>query len=325
MATTLNSDIKIYNDEFQSGYFEKSSQFYDVFNAGSQNAIRIGSGSNMGDYKKEAFFKFPSSVVTRQDLTSTSAGTATKSTQDEFISVKMHRRFQHEMAAKAIHAMGMDEREMSYYLGAMLGDAMALKNANNAIAAAEAALEGSANLIYNYSGTGTITDTAIWGGLAKMGDAASRVKVFVMHSKPYNDLMKQRLADKITNVADGVTIYGGTPLTAGRPVIVIDDSALWDLNGSGTDTYNTLGLVENAVMVEENDDRNQILRLVDGFEQLVYRFQGEDSFTVGVKGFKWDTVNGGQNPTEAAMSTSTNWDAVATSDKDKCGIRIVTQ
>jgi hypothetical protein len=324
MATTLNSNIKIYDDQFQVGYFEKSSQFYDVFNT-SNNAIRLGSASNMGDYKKEAFFKIPSSVVTRQDLTSTSAGTATMSTQDEFITVKMHRRFQHEMSAKAISALRMDEREMSYYLGQMLGDAKAMVNCNNAIAAVDAALQGSANLIYDYSSTGTLNDTALVSGLAKMGDAANRIRVWVMHSKVHFDLMKQRIADKITNVADGITIYGGTPATLGRPVIVTDDAALWDLNGSGTDTYNTLGLVENAVMIEENDDARQMLRLVDGLEQLVYRFQGEDSFNVGVKGFKWDTTNGGSNPTVAAMSTSTNWDAAVTSDKDKCGIRIVSQ
>ena len=46
---------------------------------------------------------------------------------------------------------------------------------------------------------------------------------------------------------------------------------------------------------------------------------------VGVKGFQWDTGNGGVNPTDANVGTSTNWDKVLTSIKDCAGVRIVVQ
>jgi hypothetical protein len=103
---------------------------------------------------------------------------------------------------------------------------------------------------------------------------------------------------------------------------VTDSEALHDANGSLTDTYNVLGLVQGAGLVKESEPDNVAFELVTGLDNLVYRYQGEYAFNVGVKGFQWDVTNGGVNPTDSDLSTATNWDKVATSYKDCAGIRI---
>ena len=145
-----------------------------------------------------------------------------------------------------------------------------------------------------------------------------------MHSKAYFDLVKEQISANITNVADRV-IYGGTPATLNRPVIISDVPALTDANGSATDTYNTLGLVADGVVISESEQSDIISEIVTGLENLVFRIQGEYAFNVKCKGFKWDVTNGGANPTDTALGTTTNWDKAATDNKDLAGVRIVTQ
>ena len=65
-----------------------------------------------------------------------------------------------------------------------------------------------------------------------------------------------------------------------------------------------------------------VLDEVTGLENLVVRLQGEFAYNLGVKGFKWDTANGGANPSDAAVGTGTNWDAAVSSYKDYAGIVI---
>jgi len=61
-----------------------------------------------------------------------------------------------------------------------------------------------------------------------------------------------------------------------------------------------------------------------GFENLVYRLQGESAYNIGVKGFTWDTATGGVNPLDAAVATQANWDQAVTSYKDCAGVYIKT-
>jgi len=53
---------------------------------------------------------------------------------------------------------------------------------------------------------------------------------------------------------------------------------------------------------------------------LIFEIQGEYANTVSVTGFTWDTGNGGANPTDVALGTTTNWDKVIT---DVTGLPLV--
>jgi len=327
MAIGVYSDFKLYDEQFQAGQYEVIAQNLDGFNAASANAIRMVARELLGHYNKEAFFKHISNLITRRDISSVSAATDLPMTQDEFIGVKVNRKI--GPVAQTLDAMrkiGMSDQEISFILGQIVASARLADMLNTSILAVEAAIEGQTAL--NYDATGetvkTLTHEHLVSGLSKLGDQASKVVCWVMHSKPYFDLMKQSIADKITNIADA-TIYAGTVATLGRPTVVVDAPALHDDNGSLADTYNVLGLVVDAVTAIESEDGGLTSQVVTGLENLVVRFQGEYAFNLMIKGFKWDTANGGENPTDTALGTTTNWDKVATSDKDLAGVRIVVQ
>ena len=73
------------------------------------------------------------------------------------------------------------------------------KTALLAMLALDAALSGVTAL--NYSGTSSLDHTTLVNGLSKFGDAGSRIIAWVMHSKPYYDLMKSTIANNVFNVA----------------------------------------------------------------------------------------------------------------------------
>jgi len=90
MAISNASDFKIYQEQFFGGMTETLQQATDVMNEASRGAIAMTTQRMKGDYQYESFFK-QVSLVTRQDITSNSAVTPVKLTQDENIRVKLHR------------------------------------------------------------------------------------------------------------------------------------------------------------------------------------------------------------------------------------------
>jgi hypothetical protein len=324
MAIGKASDFKIYEEEFYGGMFEAVAQTTQAFNGASAGAMRLVARELKGLYEKESFLADISGLISRRDTTSVSSATDLAMTQGEFISVKVNRKI--GPVAQTLDAwrkIGADQREMSFKLGQAIGERQAADYVNTAILAAETALAGQTNLVHTIGSSGTMTHGALVSGMAKMGDASSSIVAWVMHSKPFHDLIGQSITDKIFGVAN-VAIYSGTVATLGKPTIVVDAPALYDANGSLTDTYNTLGLVAGGVTVTESEQREIVSEVVTGLENLVMRVQGEYAFNVGVKGFKWDVTNGGANPTDSAIGTTTNWDKAATSDKHLAGVRIVS-
>jgi hypothetical protein len=100
---------------------------------------------------------------------------------------------------------------------------------------------------------------------------------------------------------------------------------LTDANGSLADTYNTLGLVAGAVTVEESEEETFYTGMLPGNENLQRIWQSEHAFNITVKGSKWDVTNGGANPSDATLGTTTNWDKVASDAKLCAGVRLVSQ
>jgi hypothetical protein len=145
-----------------------------------------------------------------------------------------------------------------------------------------------------------------------------------MHGKVYFDLLKNQITENISGVASMV-VMEGTPATFGLPVIITDDASLLK-TATTPDTYVTLGLVSGGVRVQANSEPDELFfGQISGLESIVYRYQYEFAYNVGVKGFEWDVSNGGANPTDANLATSTNWDKVASDNKSLAGIHITSQ
>lgn len=325
MSIGKASDFKIYNEEFNAGYFERIAQMIDVFNSNSLNTITFSRKDKKGDYAKESFLDQISSLVSRRDTTSVALAGDTPLTMSEIIDVKLNRKI--GPVAQTLDAwkkLGKDDREMSFVVGQMFAEAKAQNMVHTGLIAGVNALDAQSDIKFDATSeaTATMTNSHLVDGLAKFGDRSNKIIAFLMHSKVYFNLMKQSLTDKIVNVAD-VTVYRGTVATLGRPVLVTDDTAL--INSASTNTYNTLGLTVNGIVVEESEPPTIATDLVTGYENLFYRLQAEYAMNMGVKGFKWDITNGGANPTDAALGTSSNWDKSVTSRKNLAGILIVTK
>ena len=319
MAITLIGDFKIYQEEFNSGMYEKETQMIDLFNTASLGSLQLATTRKRGEYEKSSFFKKLSSTITRRDLTSTAAVPAIKMVQDEKVNVKLNKKFGPvDSTYEPFRMQGKEaESEFSFLLGQEFAQAKVANQVNTLISALVAGFT-NIGLPLVYDGTAsTPAHTGLVEIMSKMGDRSQDIVAWVMHSKSYFDLMKKAITDKVFEVA-GVIINMGTMATLGKPVIVTDSPDLINVTPD-PDEYSILGLQAGAAIAEDQDDGNMVLDVVTGLEQIVMRMQGEFNYNIGVKGLAWDIANGGSNPTDAAIATAGNWDQVVTSVKDCAG------
>jgi hypothetical protein len=327
MADYLASNFKVYQEYMKTRAAETLQQQADGFNAAVNNAIILSTVEKAGDYEYESFFKDIASLVTRRDNTSVSAATKLSMAQDEFIRVKLNRKIgpvdQTRDSFRKIFAR-YSETEFAGILGGQIAVAQQLDMMNSGLLAARAALDNvSSNAMrYTIPSNGTITTAGMVSGLALMGDRADRIVAWVMHSKPYYDLVKEQIAAKIDGVAN-FNVQTGTPITLNRPVLVTDSASLKVTSGSPAVTdYYTLGLTANGVLCEVTETSDIVIDDVTGLENIITRLQGEFAYNVGVKGFKYDVGNGAANPNATALGTGSNWDLAASDLKSVAGVVI---
>ena len=105
---------------------------------------------------------------------------------------------------------------------------------------------------------------------------------------------------------------------------MVDDGSLDSSVSSGTDYY-TLGLTAGALKITETQPEELVTDVKTGLEQLVLEIQGEFAFNIRIKGYRWDVSNGGINPDDSALATSTNWDKAVADSKNGPGVLMITQ
>lgn len=325
----------IYPDLAHSGMVETLVQNTDAFNAASQNTIRLITNRRMGDFSQESFFNNIDGLIRRRG-TNTSPNNPNVTPKDlpanELVTVKVNRGIGPvDKTLDAFKKLGDDAslEELSFTLGQMIAKAVQVDQL-------EAGLNSVANALMNQSDLSINVDTAgspagsnldtdlLVRTLAKMGDAASRVRMWVMHSKPFFDLVRSQITDNIDGVSN-FAVANASAVTLNRPVLVTDSAAL-QVGASPTPTgYITLGLVENGVTLEDSEESSMIDDVITGKDNIVIRLQGEFAYNIGLKGLAWDVTNGGINPTDALLGTGSNWDSVMTSFKDLPGVAIRTR
>lgn len=322
MAASTKSNMKVYEEQFWGGFVDTIRQESDAFNAASAGAITMVRRNVKGDFEQESFVQRIPGLVSRRDVTAVTDAAVLGMTQEEFKRVKLNRKIGPVENTKdswkkvAPDSDAMEAMMQAY--GVQAAKAMQVDMVDSALIAVEAALDGQAAVEFDRS-AGTIRTEDMVDGLAKMGDAANMVVLWVMHSKPYYDLLKDQLADAVYR-ANNVMIVEGRPATLNRPVLVIDSPAL--LEAASPDLYVTLGLKVGATDVIESEDRELLVEEVGGKENIIIRIQGEYAFNVGVMGFKWGST---VNPTDAQLGNASNWTKVVASHKGLAGVAIKSQ
>jgi hypothetical protein len=314
----------IYPELVHGGMVETLVQNTDAFNAASLNTIRLVTQRRRGDFHQESFFKNVSSLINRRDVNVSPANPTVASSPvpvDENISVKLNRRVGPvDQTYDSFRKLGdsADLEVLSFLLGEQIAKAMQVEMLDSGLRSVVASITANGSLIHT-AAAGLITDSLV-SGLALFGDASNRISMWVMHSKPFFELIQAQITANIDGISN-FNIAQASPVTLNRPVLVTDSIALLDTSVS-PQKYITLGLVDSGVVMEDSEEELMYTDVITGKENIVARLQGEYAYNVGCKGSKWDVTNGGVNPNDAALGTSTNWDIVMDDVKDLSGFAI---
>lgn len=332
MAIGKASDFTIYQEEFFGGLIEVLAQSTAAL---STVGISLQTRQIIGDYERESLIKAIAGIISRRDTASTAGVTDAAVEMGELISAKLNRKI--GPVAQTLDAWrkaglpfvadwdpsGM--RGLSSYLGAQAAKATEIDMLNSALLAVRTFLENANSNSHRHtiSANGTMTTAAMVSALALMGDAADRVVAWVMHSKPFFDLMQHQAALSTggTDLSYGV-ITDAAPKTLNRPVYVTDSASLV-VTGSPA-LYRTIGLTAGAVKLINSEEQTLVSDVVTGLENIVGRLQGEFAYNLGLAGARWNISGGGANPDATAVGTSTNWVQTATSMKDGPGVVIIS-
>jgi hypothetical protein len=328
VATTASGDVKIYQPQMQGAFIETLQQNVDGFNAASNGALIFRTRPLKGQYEYEAFFDEVSNIA-RRDPSAESSSTvvSTKLTQDDFIGVKLSRRNgPYEWNISSAKLAGFDPARFSIAVGEMTAMATPKEMLDRALGALESKLDATTGLEHDAT-DGTIDITDLNTGISKFGDAASRVRLWVMHSKPFFDLVGAALGSTASVFASDVfggQVFSGLPVTLGRPVFVTDSPSLFSYAdvSTGAPVYSTLGLVAGAAMIDVTEPPLAVAEgPITGSDNLYIRWQAEYSYNLKLKGLGYK-VSTGANPTDAQVATGSNWETKVASNKLLPGVII---
>lgn len=330
MAITALTDVKLYNEQIRNAYAERVAKAINGFFEKARGAFLIRDAAVPGEYLKSSFWKMPSGLVSRRVSAGTgSTATATPITmsQGENVAVKLQRKIGPlEVPRAVLRGIASSIEELQMVVGEMAADSVVEKMVDDALLSLVAALNRAPYLADRTGKTDSqLNAEALAAGLAVMGDRSGDIVCWVMHSKPFFDLINKNTQPALVGdlIVEGVTLYGAQPATFGRPALVIDAASL--LLDQTTDHYRTLGLTAGAVELVADTQLADIVHVTKvGSENITEVFQGERDWALRLKGFAWDVSNGAANPDDTALATATNWDAASSSAKDRAGVCIKT-
>lgn len=337
MAITTKGDFQIYQDGFQTGMLEALEQEVSVLNATS--SILVVTGNTRGEYEESAFFQNIDGLVSDRDPTSTSSVTPSGLTQDQIKDILCNYKVGPSATTMdAFRKINESPEVFSFLLGRMAGAQLAEKFLNGGLGALVAAMSTETGMIFDTRGTfdslnpkadkTSISLRNLNKVLGLMGDKRSRVRMWVMGSAPFTELVDNQIVEKLGEVS-GAIIYGGNPGTYGLPAYVTDSPALTftqDVRADGAGTavdverHRILGLTEQAMVIQENNYFDLVTERKTGGENLTIQYQGEGSYLIRLKGFSF---GGSNSPTDGELATDTNWTYKFQSVKAGPGVMLV--
>ena len=312
-------DLQVFNKQTYLAMTEYMDQAIDKFNEASQGTIQLISQPFSGDFDIEASFKAIDGLVRRRNAHGSGTVAAKRLQQMLDVAVKVAAGTPPIRYENQQYLWILQNPELAALtIGEQLGKAKVADMLNAGILGGSAAIGSVADLVEG-NGAGDASFRLLNKGASRMGDRSGAIRAWVMHSTTMHNLFDNALTN-----TENLFRYDGVNVIRdpfGRLFVVTDAPALAVANETDT-IYNTLGLVEGAVVVNDSNDFNAELRPITGGENIEYEYQAEWTYGVGVKGFAWDMAAGGKSPTDSAIGTPTNWNQIATSLKDTAGILV---
>ena len=323
--------VEVFDSTMRNLISERIDQDFNKFNAASNGTMLLNGTTTAGDYDIDSFIKnITATAHYRRDITSTGTVTAAAYTEDDIVKVKVAGGFYVEVPDAVLMwatTGTAPDAEISRALSAMAeqySEKYLQDQFNTSVAALGAAIEANTAMTNDQSGTpgNTIDQLFLNETRWLMGDRASSLRAWVMHSAAYSALIGDAISNaNALDTVGGVAINNGVVQAGGLPIVISDDPALSYNNGS-VDVYKILGLQAGASMVTQVKQISTTFRPT-GNENIKTEWQANYDFDLGVKGYSWNITNGGRSPDDATIATGTNWDKKVTSDKDTAGVCLI--
>jgi hypothetical protein len=311
------SDMKVFNEYVREATIETVAQMVEKFNGASAGAIQLSTTGFDGDYMMRSTFSSLHAAQRRVDRYATNtAASSTALAQLQHNTVKIAGGFGPIAWEPAqLRWVGDNPAAAVEVISRNMAEAIMKDMLNSAIAAAVAAIENVGATAYNDTGTGPITLADINGAHAKFGDMSQLLVCDVMDGTTYHALIGLNLTNAVNLFqASNVTVVN----ILGKTVVVTDAPALRE-TGTGAD-QKVLSLVSGGVIVHDAGDLVTNIETSNGSQRISTTMQADYTFGLGLKGYAWDTTNGGKSPTDAEIATGSNWDKIATSLKHTAGV-----
>ena len=312
------SDMVVFNQYVQPAIIETLAQMVEKFNGASRNSIRLTTDGFDGDYLQESFWASIHSAQRRVDRYATNgSASVTDLSQLQHNSVKVAGGFGPIRFEPAqLTWLQKPTAEGVEVISRNFAEAMMQDMLNSAIAALVAAIEAQSTATTYDTGTGPITLRDLNNARALFGDHGQNIVANVMTGTTFYGLIDNALANAerlyVSTNVQVVDILG--------TVFVVTDAPALDEGATTGGDIKALGLVTDAAVVHSAGDLVSNIETTNGLERIVTTFQSDYTFGLGLKGYTWDTANGGKSPTDAEIATGSNWDKIATSIKHTAGV-----
>lgn len=149
-----------------------------------------------------------------------------------------------------------------------------------------------------------------------MGDQMSAVRLFVMHSSQYYDLLETTFknAERLFDFA-GITVMRNA---LGQKFLITDNSSL-----RTTSADYVLGLKKGSVMVGVESQMRSVFNSFGGNENIKHTFQSEWASALSVANYRYKTSDTMNGLSKSAITTASNWERINTTDpKAETGVII---
>jgi hypothetical protein len=323
MAVTLASDLfvpEVSLEYMQQAFVESLEPLGQWVGSDPRAPIRFLNDPTIaveGQYLQgPTFARMGSSLVSRRDITSTSNTTPVKLTGVNNIGVKLHRKVGPVDVSR--DAARLARGDMNSYwaeIGRQAGEELAYNVQTSLIASLRgivASMSGTPHTYSPWSATvrTNLSPTVLEIARNKMGDARRRLTHAMTHSQSEHDMLLHAIG---RGTPGGDAALQGVENTNKFGLNwAISDNAYLTTADAGFDKIHTLLAGANVLelyfhmpMLVYPLDRDLLT------EQVIERWRGDADFTVRCPHAPWDVTNGGANPTDANLATSTNWDGAA--------------
>lgn len=298
---TFPSAMAVYDQQARTGYLDALQNNVNLFNDASQGTILLDAQNILGNFNTDTLFHVELGVRHRDVESDAKVGT-TGIYMSETVGVKLPWTLDaKKITDESLSRAGYTRQVFSFLVGQRTAEALSSYYVEHALKALLAS--STAGGLVVKGDLKKERQVALNKAIRLFGDKAERIKLFVMSSNAYNDLVDTTIASAIYQ-SEGIVLREGTPGTLGRPVLVTDKAP----------DDKVFALQPGAVKLTESSVPKFVF--FDDYQSenfgLVYR--GEGNFNLELLGYSYDKAQGA-NPKIDVIASAAAWKPVVTSKK----------